>query len=35
MKELWMSIQLLFNTVGGSIDPKFSDERITKKNSMG
>jgi hypothetical protein len=26
MKELWMSIQLLFNTVGGSIDPKFSDE---------
>ena len=26
MKELWMSIQLLFNTVGGSIYPKFSDE---------
>ena len=26
MKELGMSIMLLFNTVGGSIDPKFSDE---------
>ena len=26
MKELGMSIMLLFNTLGGSIDPKFSDE---------
>ena len=26
MKELGMSIMLLFNTLGGSVDPKFSDE---------
>ena len=26
MKELGMSIMLLLNTIGGSVDPKFSDE---------
>ena len=26
MKELGLSIMMLFNTVGGTIDPKFSDE---------